>query len=208
MITKAVTLILAATCATASASTIDYQSQDRSVSIGALLPFGPQSQTDNAPNNFNSYIVDLTGTFSDVEGSASAHASQFSLFTTTSIIANGSAGGTAGPPAGSSSGWGNSYLSVSFLLDESTDYTLDFDAFGDDGTYSFTGASLNHSGSVLGADISESGTLDAGLYTFVIDFGVTSALGNGDYSFNFTVPAPGSASLMGLGLLAASRRRR
>jgi len=124
------------------------------------------------------------------------------------IIANGDAGGTVGPPAGTSTGWGNSYFAVTFSLAQSTDYSLDFNSFGDNGTYSFTGASLSHTGSVLGASISESGTLDAGVYEFVIDFGVTSVLENGDYSFNFTVPAPSTAGLLGLGMLAATRRRR
>lgn len=200
------TLAIAASYANAG---LTYQSQDRSITAGAYLPSGQQTEAINS-NGFDDFDETLAQTFFDNQsGSASGFASQVSSLHQFGMTASGTAGGMDGPPAGSSSGFGFSRFKVEFILDQAAEYTLDFNYFADISSYSFTGASLNLGGSDVFVNISDSGILQAGAYSFTIDFGVSSAFVSGSFNFDFQiVPAPASAGLLAIGLLTATRRRR
>jgi len=205
MKTALTTIAITATFANAG---LTYQSQGRSITAGAHLPNGQQSETISS-NGFDDFNEIIDRGFSDIDGGAWGMASQDSSFHQFGMAATGAAGGSWGPPAGSSAGFGYSYFAVDFTIDEATEYTLDFSYSGDSSSFSFTGTSLNHSGNDIGINISESGTLQAGAYSFVLDFGVGAAFFEGSYDFSFqVVPAPASTGLMAIGLLAATRRRR
>lgn len=205
------TIIMLATAACASAATaqISYISQNRYVEARASLATGPQSDAIYAPD-FSLFDEEIIRNFSDIKGGAAAHASQYSTLNVNSIIASGTAGGEFGPPAGSSSSTGISHLEVTFMLTQAADYSLNFFANGDLSNYSFTGTSLDLTGFLFpGSTLSESGTLEAGEYTFIFDFGVSGAYGEGNFTFDFNVvPAPATSAVFVAGILATTRRRR
>ncbi|MCA9304863.1 MAG: PEP-CTERM sorting domain-containing protein [Phycisphaerales bacterium] len=209
MNTKVFAITAIAAIATAAQADIAYNTQERYIKKTASLFTGSYSQT-LTNNTFDDWDAELTGGFSDIEGGVDAYATQTSSFGANSIVASGTAGGSVGPPAGSSAGYGVSHLLVSFSLAQASDYTLDFSMLGEFGYYSLTGGSLNFSGDTWSQiDHNLSGTLAAGEYEFLIDLGTGGSFGNGSFDLNFQiVPTPASVSLLGLGFLTVTRRRR
>lgn len=202
-------VVLVAACTAAASANITYNSQIRSIEKSVLIKSTPYSESVST-NALGDWNESISGGFGDINGFADAYASQISSLGANSISASGTMGGSYGPPAGTSIGTGFSYLAVSFTLDQAMDYTLDLDMFTDHGQFSFTGTSINLVGNPWdNLQISQSGTLQAGTYDLIIDAGVSGGFVQGDYAFDLQlVPAPSSAGMLGLGLLAATRRRR
>lgn len=199
-------IALAATLANANLS---YQSQDRSITASANLFTGNQSYTVSS-GDFSDFNESYTGGFTDIQGGADAFASQDSSLQAFGMTASGTAGGSYGPPAGSSSGFGRSYFAVDFTVDTATQYTLDFWGASDGGSYSFVGGSMDFTGFFAGSrSFIETGELEVGSYSFLIDLNTYAEYGSGGFGFDFqTIPAPSSLGLVALGAFASTRRRR
>jgi hypothetical protein len=206
-VTAAALLAATASCAFA---TVTYDSQTRYVGAEAFTATGnPSDQIDSV--DFGVFDESISRTFDDI----TAYATQHSELNTNGIFASGTAFGSFGSSPGTA-GIGHSYIEVGFTLSEATDFTLNFTADGNFGSYTLNLGAYSASGAFNTFSVyNPSGTLDAGSYSILLDFGRDPFEDNGqfeiegDYNFDLTfIPAPSGAMMFGFGALAATRRRR
>ena len=207
----------------ASAASLTYTAQTRTISASASDVGASDGQTDSAPD-FNLFDAAVSAS----AGASGASASQRSELLPLGVTMTGRVSGFDGQPgnAGSGSGLGSSTLMATFSLDEPAPYTFNLDitqpgnTFGPAGGYStsLTGpggtvfsASLPGGG---GGTFDSAGLLQSGSYVLSVRFsnggqGTGTSGGRNDYSAVLAIPEPATATLAGLGLvLAAARRRR
>jgi len=189
---------------------VTYDAQTRYVGAEAFTSTGnPSDQIDSV--DFGVFDESIVRTFDDI----SVYATQHSELNTSGIFASGTAFGSFGSSPGTA-GIGHSYVEVAFTLSEATDFTLDFNANGNWGNYDLDLGAYSASGAFNTFSVyTPSGSLDAGSYSILLDFGRDPFEDNGqfelegDFSFELTfVPAPSGAAMLGFGTLAATRRRR
>lgn len=179
------------------AGEIVYQAQNRF--IEATLDFDGQSERRSAAD------------FGHFENSISAFgsASQTSTLLPNSIFAMSRVSGATGPPVGTSSGGGQSRLSVDFNIPHDSEYELDFTMRNVEfGSYRFSGSSLDlvdlEANFLRPVDIHESGPLLAGTYSFEVDISNGGAAEGfvGEFSLQFNVVPEPTAPLQMFGIAA------
>jgi hypothetical protein len=205
--------LCAATCAAFTAGAhaqIEYVSQNRWIEADtdydALMISAPDFGVFDES-------VELTTEYEAGEGwfkEITASAEQYSMLESDRIYVTGAGWGETGPPAGSTTSWGNCHFEVVFEIQELTTYQLTgsfwagswFKRRADspgDCYYSFTGPSINmqehNSAGSIYATFDEAGVLEPGLYTFVIhgsECGEYVSFGNLliDFQINPQPPCP------------------
>ncbi len=193
-------LVVAGAAGEQASGAIIYQGSTRIVSA----QIGSSSQTRMAPDQ-EPWSDTASASFGPAQATLSS--SQTSSLTETGIMAIGTLSYsrlmqdlTTGVASGS--------VSVFFVLDEPTAYTLVADvASGDTGSVSLISAfGTIHSGNRLNV----SGVLDPGAYQLSSSITLNAPqLGPGSVSWNvrFTVPGPGTAGTFAAAGLAMARRR-
>jgi hypothetical protein len=208
-ISMSVPMMLAAITSTAMAG-VTYDAQNRYVRAEAFTATGNPSDQITSPD-FTTFDASIDRTF----GTINAYATQTSQLTADSISMAGTAFGSFGS-GGDVAGIGHSYFEVHFTLSEATDFTLNFTADGNAGSYDLDLGAYSAAGSFNTFSIyTPSGTLEAGSYSIILDFrrdpfehdGMFEV--EGDISFDLTfVPAPSATAMLAIGALTLTRRRR
>lgn len=206
-------LLCIAVAAAPAAAQLSYLGVDRHLVIEVLPDHDTLLSQSVDSHGFEDFSEAIDAVLSNSAGlGARAYASQESQIRTDYFHASGTAGGFYGNGDPAAVGRGFSDFTVQFRLLEDTDFSFVISSIGGGMGYqlaeSLSGEAIFTSDGNASGDRTISGTLAAGEYTFGASFFMYPALGEGSYNFTFSVPTPGTATLLGLGGLLATRRRR